>query len=248
MEPIQNIQENNINLSDGEVIKNLNKEFFNELQRRRVILKGIYPNLDNAPKSIKDEYYNASWLVEYLKKGIASSINGPILTEDNHVVDAFHLKKYIEALNKYNSLKEQNANLISKEDDAKVYFHKIDVQLFINRINSATTAQQISYITEELEKFSEFQELDTILKFKEIYKLAKEKLNILSQQEEKIEIENQEKVEMKNQAFEIAKEKYAKTNGLVRFYHKITNQRDTVIENIAKEEYEQIIQGSGRAQ
>lgn len=151
----------------------LNRNTYNDLARRRAFIKSQYPDLQNAPKTIADEYANCSFVMTYLSDGVTDHLHSPMLVDPvggkRVVVDAFSQDKFNQATRDLASLTSENTSLLDAEAERNFQLPKIDVEAYARRINQATTPEEFNQVQREIREVSENADMDTMFALRGLF-------------------------------------------------------------------------------
>ena len=98
-----------------------------EYTRRLGVIHQKYPDLNEAPKSIADEYSKLNTLLVGLEN-VQFANWGMTETSDGFQVDGFLIEKYEEALTSLEEVQAQNSEFITKEEEESFRFPEIDFE------------------------------------------------------------------------------------------------------------------------
>lgn len=124
-----------------------NLEMCDFYTRRMAVLNSKFPEILEAPKSIKDEYFALKSLIDTLQ-----FCEGNEIQSDGCTINTRYEEKYREALNKYSTARAENEQIyITPEEDASFEFPQIDFDGFRKRIDDMQTVQDYYPILDDIE-------------------------------------------------------------------------------------------------
>lgn len=151
---------------------NLNRDTYNELARRRAFIKSQYPDIQNAPKTIFDEYANCGFIMTYLGDGVTAHMNSPLMVDPvsgkRVVIDAFSQDKFNKATRDLTKLKSANASLLDAEAEKNFQLPKVDVEAYAQRIEQAATPEEAIKVQQEIREASQNADMDTMFALRKL--------------------------------------------------------------------------------
>ncbi len=195
----------------------LNRDTYNDLARRHAFIKSQYPDLQNAPKSIADEYANCSLMMTYLSDGVTAHLHGPMLVDPvggkRVVVDAFSQDKFNQAARNLTDLASENASLLDAEAERNFQLPKIDVEAYAERIEQAATPEEFDQVRQEILAAHENADMDTLFALRGLSKDMNNKAREFHGADVSSEYAQlQEKVKNAEAALQQARDEWKKTN------------------------------------
>lgn len=108
--------------------------------KRLALIQSKYPNIQEAPKSIQVEYWSLSNITAQIDAGVGDNSNG----------------KYVVALGKIESVREENKHYISPEEEAKFEFPEIDFKAIEDAIDNMHSFEDRSRVLKQLSNLGRF--------------------------------------------------------------------------------------------
>ena len=236
-------------LSEGEktLIKQrreTNKVRYDELTIRQNLLLSIYPNLEEAPKSIKKELEEIISIKLYLKNGVTTSYHGPEMI-DGVYIDRFEKEKYESAIKELQELQKENEKYITKHQEAEFKMPTYSIDEYLEQIRNAGDKPGESVIPSK--KIREILWLCTYDQSEEFERKRRDathewSMKMKRQAEERRKQEKQEH-EQRKQAIKEATERYEKLSIFGKIKANITGQGLSHIYDLSTDEINSMYRG-----
>ena len=200
-----------------------------EYIKRMGVIYQKYPNLNEAPKSIVDEYANLNTLINGLQNNQTANW-GMVKTSDGFEVDKFLADKYETALSELVENQRDNLTFITPEDEEKFEFPTVDFETLKQEMNSMKNLEDLRALQSKISNFMG-QPLPVDVK-SQLIQLKKEMYTRNDLKEPEREIEGGQMPIIKKSSFrefyDNAKEKIAKVFLSIknRLGHKDIKQED----------------------
>ncbi len=123
-----------------------------EYIKRMGVIYQKYPNLNEAPKSIGDEYANLNTLINGLQNKQAANL-GMVKTSDGFEVDKFLVDNYETALSELVENQRDNSTFITPEDEEKFEFPTVDFETLKKEMNSMENLEDLRVLQSKISNF-----------------------------------------------------------------------------------------------
>lgn len=129
-------------------------EMINEYIRREAIIKSKFPDILEAPKSIQEEYSQLSAMIHELRVSSMGETWGKTIASDGCAIDKFVAQKYESALARFATLKNQNEEYITREEEETFEFPEVNFDELKMKIDSVQTFDERRAVFNELTALS----------------------------------------------------------------------------------------------
>ncbi|MGI6612313.1 MAG: hypothetical protein ACOX0Z_01955 [Candidatus Nanosyncoccaceae bacterium] len=171
-EELKNVE---LDLSDPEVRKDLNRELFNTLNERQAFIASEFPDVvtapENVPESIQDEYGGLRSLKECLEWGVTSP-NISQLGQDEYgaAIDRFiypHLR--LEVIQKrVSDSAAENESLLDADKERAFKVPDIDVSALKSEFRNANGDEELLKVCAHLDSLKRHADFDTLFELLEL--------------------------------------------------------------------------------
>lgn len=187
--------------------RNKREEMYEKCNKRLALIHSKYPNIQEAPESIKKEMTELNIIKESVAYNAAEW--GWVEASNGLFVDSFSIKKYEDALANSEILKEENAQYITPEEEAEFEFPDVNLEQIDNAIdNMHSLDDQRNVMNKIFELQSGYHSNEQNKKINELYeKWGNAKIKPIEKDETKIEYTPPVKLSKFEQIYQKAKGK-----------------------------------------
>lgn len=167
--------EENQDINSYEVLINTNRDAFNKKTRRLALIAHKFPDIQNAPQSIQDEYLKLG-VTRGRLLGFGGQGAGMRIAKDGNIVSQFKLQDYNDDIDKLAKLHEENASFISAEDEEQFELPKVDLEsLNADAEEMGNDFYQLQNLDKKLEEAEKVADIDTVQQLDQIRENAEQK-------------------------------------------------------------------------
>lgn len=238
---------NNTNEENKDIINQrriVNRTRYDELTIRQNLLLSVYPNLEEAPETIKKEIDEIKFLKQYLKDGVIGARYGAVMI-DGLYIDSFQKENYESAVKELHRLQKENETYITKQQEAEFNMPTYNIEEYLEQVRNASDKPgEVVVPSEKIEKIISLCTYDQSVEFERKLKEASNAwaTKIYKEKEEKKEKQRLEQ-EQRKQAIEEATERYGKLSIFGKIKAKITGQGISHIHDLSTDEINSMYKG-----
>lgn len=192
--------------------RNKRAEMYEKCNKRLALIYSKFPNIQEAPASIQEEARKLGYLRGYVEYDDAEW--GFVETSNGVFIDSFLKDKYEKALDGLQSLKEENLEYISKEEEAEFEYPELNLEEINNAIDNMKSLEDSRRVQHRInELLSGYHSNEQNRMIQELYeKWGNTEIKPADKEETKLEATPPVKISKFAQIYEKAK---GKLRGLV---------------------------------
>lgn len=234
---------NNTNEENKDIINQrriVNRTRYDELTIRQNLLLSVYPNLEEAPETIKKEIDEIVSIKLYLKDGVIAAIHGAVMI-DGIYLDEFQKEKYESATKELHRLQKENEKYITKQQETEFNMPTYNIDKYLEQvINASDKPGEVVVPSEKIRKIIWLCTYDQSVEFERKLSEARNTwATKIYKEKEKQRLEQ----EQRKQAIEEATERYGKLSIFGKIKAKITGQGISHIHDLSTDEINSMYKG-----